>query len=50
MDRKKLGLMAVAFVFLVGVMEVLALKLGSMEIPLPTGDQQPTVAERQSQD
>lgn len=41
--------MAVAFVLLVGVMEVLALKLGSMEIPIPTGPERPTVADRQVQ-
>ncbi|WP_165970643.1 hypothetical protein [Actinomadura sp. 6K520] len=49
MDRKRLGLMVVAFVLVVGVMEVLALKLGSMELPIPTGPEEPTVADRQIQ-
>lgn len=50
-DRKRLGLMAVAFVLVVGVMEVLALKLGSMEVPFPSGSQQqPAVADKQGQD
>lgn len=43
--------MAVAFVLVVGVMEVLAVKLGSMEVPFPSDSQrQPAVAERQGQD
>ncbi|MFG2085737.1 MULTISPECIES: hypothetical protein [unclassified Spirillospora] len=51
MDRKRLGLMAVAFVLVVGVMEVLAVKLGSMEVPFPAGpQQQPAVADSQGQD
>lgn len=41
--------MAVAFVLVVGLMEVLAVKLGSMDIPLP-GSDRPTVAEKQGQD
>ncbi|MFA1548463.1 hypothetical protein [Actinomadura chokoriensis] len=45
MDRKKLGLLAVAFVLLVGVMEVLALKVGSLDFPVPTASQHPAVAE-----
>ncbi|WP_165950471.1 hypothetical protein [Actinomadura sp. GC306] len=49
MDRKRLGLWAVAFVLVVGVMEVLALKLGSLELPLPTGPERPTVADRPAQ-
>ncbi|XRQ11440.1 hypothetical protein ACN3XK_11315 [Actinomadura welshii] len=50
MDRKRLGLFAVGFVLVVGLLEVMAVKLGSMDIPLPTGEQQPTVAESRSQD
>jgi len=41
--------MAVAFVLVVGVMEVLAVKLGSVELPLPTGPQQPVVADSPDQ-
>ncbi|MFS2295565.1 MAG: hypothetical protein FWJ90_23200 [Actinomadura sp.] len=48
MDRKRLGLLAVAFVLVVGVMEALALKLGSMELPLPTGPEPPVVADTKS--
>ncbi|WP_165959201.1 hypothetical protein [Actinomadura sp. KC345] len=48
MDRKRLGLIAVGFVLVVGLMEVLALKLGSMEVPFPAGNDQPAVAERQN--
>ena len=50
LDRKRLGLLGVAFVLVVGVMEVLALKLGSMELPLPTGPERPAVADTNSQD
>ena len=48
MDRKRLGLIAVGFVLIVGLMEILALKLGSMEVPFPSGEPQPAVAERQN--
>ncbi|MFC6884054.1 MULTISPECIES: hypothetical protein [Actinomadura] len=37
MDRKRLGLLAVAFVLIVGVMEILALRLGSLEFPVQDG-------------
>ncbi|MGP4026652.1 hypothetical protein [Actinomadura sp. 3N407] len=50
MDRKRLGFMAVVFVLVVGVMEVLAVKLGSMEVPFPSSSPQPAVADRQGQD
>jgi hypothetical protein len=46
-DRRRLGLLAVAFVVVVGVMEVLALKLGSMDFPTPSGaDSPPAIADR----
>ncbi|WP_157430431.1 hypothetical protein [Actinomadura macra] len=44
MNRKKLGLLAVAFVLVVGLMEVLALKVGSMEFAVP--DKKPAVADK----
>ncbi|WP_344270023.1 hypothetical protein [Actinomadura napierensis] len=40
----QLGLMAVAFVLLVGGMEVVALKAGSFNLPLPS-DGHPAVAD-----
>ncbi|NKZ06968.1 hypothetical protein [Actinomadura latina] len=46
MDRKKLGLLAVAFVLVVGVMEVAALKVGSFDFPVPSGSQQPAIADK----
>ncbi|MUN36710.1 hypothetical protein [Actinomadura litoris] len=44
MNRKKLGLLAVAFVLTIALMEVLALKLGSMDFLAP--QQKPAVADR----
>ncbi|RKS76582.1 hypothetical protein BZB76_1938 [Actinomadura pelletieri DSM 43383] len=46
LNRKKIGLLAVAFVLVIGVMEVLALKIGSMDLPLPSEPGHPAVAER----
>ncbi|GAA4236305.1 hypothetical protein GCM10022254_45600 [Actinomadura meridiana] len=47
LDRKRLGLLAVAFVLVIGVMEVLALKLGSMDLATQSGsDTKPAVADR----
>ncbi|WP_165969353.1 hypothetical protein [Actinomadura sp. KC06] len=46
LTRTRLGLLAVAFVLVIGVMEVLALKLGSMDFPVPSSDSRhPAVAE-----
>ncbi|NDU72305.1 hypothetical protein GWI34_06660 [Actinomadura sp. DSM 109109] len=45
MNRRKLGLAAVAFVLVIGVMEVLALKLGSLEFSLPSNSGHPAVAD-----
>ncbi|WP_165978239.1 hypothetical protein [Actinomadura darangshiensis] len=45
MSRRKLGLVAVAFVLVVGVLEVAALRLGSLEFPTP-GNSQPAVADQ----
>lgn len=45
LDRKKLGLLAVAFVLVVAVMEIAALKVGSFDFPLPS-DSQPAVADQ----
>ncbi len=45
LNRKKLGLLAVAFVLLVGAMEMAALKLGSLDFPVPSGAQHPAVAD-----
>ncbi|WP_165975667.1 hypothetical protein [Actinomadura rubrisoli] len=45
MNRKRLGLLAVAFVLVVATMEVLALKLGSMEFPAPVKAPHPAVAD-----
>jgi hypothetical protein len=44
-DRKKLGLLAVAFVLLVGVLEIAALKIGSFDFPVPSGAEHPAVAD-----
>ncbi|MFB4306173.1 hypothetical protein [Actinomadura sp. GTD37] len=46
MDRKKLGLLAVAFVLLVGLMEVAVLKIGSLDFPVPGRSPQPAVADQ----
>lgn len=43
-NRVQLGLMAVVFVLLIGGMEVLALKVGSFNLPLPS-DGHPAVAD-----
>lgn len=45
MNRKKLGLLAVAFVLVVGVMEVLALELGSLDFPVPSKTPHSAVAD-----
>jgi hypothetical protein len=45
LDRKKLGLLAVAFVLVVGVMEVVALKVGSFDFPVPSSSQ-PAIADK----
>ncbi|GAA1849698.1 hypothetical protein GCM10009736_15370 [Actinomadura bangladeshensis] len=45
LDRKKLGLLAVAFVLVVAVMEIAALKVGSFDFPLPSGSQ-PAIADK----
>ncbi|WP_165495194.1 hypothetical protein [Actinomadura roseirufa] len=45
MNRKKVGLLAVAFVVVVGAMEVLALRLGSFDFPDPEKKPRPAVAE-----
>ncbi|MDL4775909.1 MULTISPECIES: hypothetical protein [Thermomonosporaceae] len=47
MDRKKFGLFVVAFVLVVGAMEIFALQIGSMDFPLPDQPQKPVVAENQ---
>ncbi|MEV3922323.1 hypothetical protein [Actinomadura coerulea] len=47
MNRRKLGLAAVAFVLVIGVMEVLALRLGSLEFSLPSKSDHPVVADQQ---
>ncbi|WP_171064262.1 hypothetical protein [Actinomadura soli] len=44
LTRTRLGLLAVAFVLVIGVMEVLALKLGSMDFTVPSSGH-PAVAE-----
>ncbi|GGT58702.1 hypothetical protein [Actinomadura citrea] len=46
MNRRKLGLMAVALILAVGVMEVLALRLGSLEFPVPSKSRHPAVADQ----
>ena len=46
LDRKKLGLLAVAFVLVVGVLEVLALKVGSFDFPVPARSAPPAVADQ----
>jgi len=43
-NRKKLGLLAVAFVLVIGLMEVLALKAGSLEFSIPAT--KPAVADK----
>lgn len=45
LNRTKIGLLAVAFVLIVGVMEILALKLGSMDFLVPSGTEHPAVAD-----
>jgi hypothetical protein len=45
LNRRKLGLVAVALILVVGVMEVLALRLGSLEFPVPAGPRHPAVAD-----
>lgn len=45
LDRKKLGLLAVAFVLVVGLMEVMALRIGSFEFPAPSNSQHPAIAD-----
>ncbi|WP_165964305.1 hypothetical protein [Actinomadura sp. KC216] len=46
LSRRRLGLLAVAFVLVIGVMEVLALKIGSLDFPVPSsGAGHPAVAE-----
>ncbi|MFI0367393.1 hypothetical protein ACH35V_05910 [Actinomadura sp. 1N219] len=46
LNRTRLGLLAVAFVLVIGVMEVLALKLGSMDFPVPSSESgHPAVAD-----
>lgn len=44
LNRKKLGLLAVAFVLVVAVMEVAALKVGSFDFPVPSSSQ-PAIAD-----
>ncbi len=43
LNRKKLGLLAVAFVLTIALMEVLALKLGSMDFLAP--QKKPAIAD-----
>ncbi|WP_157406305.1 hypothetical protein [Actinomadura chibensis] len=45
MNRTKLGLMVVAFVVIVGVMEILAVKLGSLDFLVPSGAEHPAIAD-----
>ncbi|CND60220.1 Uncharacterised protein [Mycobacterium tuberculosis] len=45
LDRKKLGLLAVAFVLVVCVMEVVAVKVGSFDFPVPSNSQ-PAIADK----
>ncbi|MGI5207002.1 hypothetical protein ACQEU6_36175 [Spirillospora sp. CA-108201] len=45
MNRRKLGLVAVALILAVGVMEVLALRLGSLEFSVPSNSH-PAVADQ----
>ncbi|MFI0479545.1 hypothetical protein [Actinomadura sp. 9N215] len=45
LNRTRLGLLAVAFVLVIGVMEVLALKLGSFDFPVPSDQGHPAVAD-----
>ena len=45
LDRKKLGLLAVTFVLVIGVMEVLALRIGSFDFPVPSSSQHPAIAD-----
>ncbi|WP_157419210.1 hypothetical protein [Actinomadura formosensis] len=45
MNRKRLGLLAVAFILVVGVLEVAVLRIGSLEFPVPPGSQHPAVAD-----
>lgn len=45
LDRKKVGLLAVAFVLVVGVLEVVAVKVGSFDFPVPSGSQ-PAIADK----
>ena len=47
MNRTKLGLAAVAFVVIVGVLEVLALKLGSPDFPDHSAPKDPAIADTQ---
>jgi hypothetical protein len=47
LNRRKLGLMAVTLILAVGVMEVLALRLGSLDFPVPSKSRQhPAVADQ----
>ncbi|MGH3240780.1 MAG: hypothetical protein ACRDNL_10380 [Spirillospora sp.] len=46
MTRKRLGLLAVAFVLAIGLMEVLALKLGSYDFPVQSERGHPAVADK----
>jgi hypothetical protein len=46
LNRRKLGLMAVALILAVGVMEVLALRLGSLEFQVPSKSRHPAVADQ----
>ncbi len=41
LSRKKVGLWAVGLILAVGVMEILALRLGSLEFPVPSNSEQP---------
>ncbi len=50
LNRKKVGLWAVGLILTVAVMEILALRLGSLEFPVPThSDQRPAVADQPGQ-
>ncbi|MFD0692066.1 hypothetical protein [Actinomadura fibrosa] len=44
MNRTKLGLLAVALILVVAVMEVLALRLGSLDFPVSANRAHPAVA------
>ncbi|MEO3822310.1 hypothetical protein [Actinomadura sp. B10D3] len=47
MSRKKVGLWAVGLILAVGVMEILALRLGSLEFPVPSdSERRPAVADQ----